>query len=88
MSQGLIVVTTSVSVLGKLINESKAGVLLKERNASEIIENLQFLLLDKNLLSKMSNNAIEYSKNYTLEEWANQIGFHLEKAWKVKLNKI
>lgn len=86
MSQGLIVVTTPVSVLGKLIRESKSGVLLDERNSNEIIKHLQPLLSDFNLLTKMSSNAVEYSKNYTLEEWANQIGSHLEKAWKVKLN--
>lgn len=88
MSQGLIVITTPVSVLGQMIIESKSGALLEERNAEEVIKKINLLLSDTNKLSEMSDNAIAYSKQFTLEAWANEIGFHLEKAWNVKLNRV
>ncbi|MCO6164197.1 glycosyltransferase [Flavobacterium sp. NRK F7] len=88
MSQGLLVITTPVSVLGQMIIDSKSGALLEERNAENVIKSINLLLSDTNKLSEMSKNAIAYSKQFTLEAWANEIGLHLEKAWNVKLNRI
>lgn len=87
MSQGLVILTTGVSVLGDLINESQAGVLLNERSSEEIIKQIDRLFLDKERLSKMSSNAVSYSKQYTLEVWIDEISKHLEKGWNVKLKK-
>ncbi|MVO07694.1 glycosyltransferase [Flavobacterium sp. TP390] len=88
MSQGLLVITTPVSVLGQMITESKSGAILEERNAEEVIKKINVLLSDPNNLSLMSENAIAYSKQFTLEAWANEIGSHLEKSWNVKLNRV
>jgi glycosyltransferase involved in cell wall biosynthesis len=88
MSQQLIVVTTAVSVLGGLIQDSKAGVILKERTAEEVVKQLELLLSEDVNLPKLSANAIAYSKQFTLENWANEIGKHLEHAWNVELKKV
>lgn len=88
MSQGLPVITTPVSVLEKLINTSKSGIILKERSAVEIASQLNSLSSNIELAVEMSENGINYAKQFTLEQWAKDIGFHLEQAWNVKLNEI
>lgn len=87
MSQGLVVLTTPVSILGKMINDSQSGLILDERTSNEIIKKIQTLVSSMNTVSKMSDNAIQYSKQYTLDKWANEIGKNLENAWNVKLKK-
>ena len=88
MSQGLVTLTTPVSVLGDLINASQGGILLNERSTDEVVKQLSHLLSGEISLPQMSANAIAYSKQFTLENWANEIGKHLEQSWGVKLNKI
>ena len=88
MSQGLVTLTTPVSVLGDLINASQGGILLNERSTAEVVKQLSHLLSDEVSLSQMSANAITYSKQFTLENWANEIGKHLEQAWNVELKKV
>ena len=87
MSQGLVVLTTPVSILGKMINDSQAGLILEEKTSDEIINKIQTLVSSMEAVSLMSDNAIQYSKQFTLDRWANEIGKHLENAWNVKLKK-
>ena len=88
MSQGLVVLTTPVSVLRDLINASQGGVVLNERSIDEIVKQIKFLCSNEVSLPQLSANAIAYSKQFTLENWANEIGRHLEQSWNVKLNRI
>jgi glycosyltransferase involved in cell wall biosynthesis len=87
MSQGLPVITTDVSILGKLIKDSKAGLILNNRNSDEVIYKINEILKEKNYL-EMSKNATLYAKKFTLENWTNEIGKELEKSWKIYLNTI
>lgn len=88
MSQGLVIITTPVSVLTTLIPEAKCGYLMEERNSDVLVEILRKTIEDKNQFIKMSQNAIQFSKQYTLEKWTETIGDKLEKSWKIKLNPI
>lgn len=87
MSQGLVVLTTPVSILGKMIKDSQAGLILNERTSDAIISKILILVSSMESVSQMSDNAIQYSKQFTLDKWANEIGRHLENAWNVKLKK-
>jgi glycosyltransferase involved in cell wall biosynthesis len=87
MSQGLPVITTNVSILGKLIQESKAGLIIEKRNADDIILKLNEIVKSENY-NIMSINSIKYAKKFTLEHWTLDISNHLEKSWKTKLNTL
>ena len=87
MSQGLPVITTDVSILGKLIHESKAGLIIDNRNAEAIMLKLNEIIKSENY-SVMNKNAIQYAKKFTLENWTFEIGQHLEKSWKTNLNTL
>jgi glycosyltransferase involved in cell wall biosynthesis len=86
MSQGLVVITTPVSILSTLINNSN-GILLEEPSSDKLYNAIINLYSDYNSFVSHSLNAISTSKNYSLENWRGEIACHLEKAWNVDLDK-
>jgi glycosyltransferase involved in cell wall biosynthesis len=88
MSQGLVIITTPVSVLRTMIPESKSGILLDIIEPEEIYRQLLLLIENPARIIEMGENAKKFAKRFTLESWANTIAYKLEKAWQVKLNKF
>ncbi len=78
MSQGNVVISTGVSVLKDLIPESHAGFILEERSPEEITKHVEYLINHPNKFVEMAAHAIEFSKNYTLEQWRKEINKYIK----------
>lgn len=88
MSQGLIILTTPVSVLANLIPENNCGFLLENTSPELLAKYIEEIYFNLPKYKSMSESAVYGSKKYTLENWTTEIAAHLESAWKVKLNKV
>lgn len=83
MATGLPVITTPVSVLSQLIGES-TGILLDKPEPSTLARTIVELCSDGARYRKLSANAIEKAREFTLESWQELIGKKLRSTWKVK----
>jgi glycosyltransferase involved in cell wall biosynthesis len=81
---GLPVVTSSVSVLPQLINKG-GGVLLDECSPSAVANAVRRILADPKSYRSMSAKAIETARQYSLENWRDEIGRTLQDAWREPL---
>jgi len=77
---GLPVITTRVSVLPQLIGNG-CGVLLEENTGAAMARAVCEVLSDRELYSRMSAQARETARHYSLERWRDQIGETLRLAW-------
>jgi glycosyltransferase involved in cell wall biosynthesis len=77
---GLPVISSSVSVLPHLIKNG-CGVLLVERSPSAIAQAVREVLSDPEVYRFMSAKAIEIARQYSLENWRDEIGRTLQDAW-------
>lgn len=86
MSCGLPVITNPVSVLPELVDVSNSGVILKEDTPEELAKAIQRIIKDKTLYEKISLNAMNKAKEYSLEAWALFIAQKLNETfhWQLK----
>lgn len=82
MAVGLPVITTPVSVLPQLIGNDN-GILLKRPDARALAEAVLDLCTDRDRYYRLSVNAIETAKSFSLEGWREFIRQRLSKTWKV-----
>jgi glycosyltransferase involved in cell wall biosynthesis len=82
LANGLPVIPTKVSVLPQLIGTG-SGILLEEASPSAMGAAVREIYSDGAKYRLMSTKAIETAREYTLENWRDQIGMALRKAWKV-----
>jgi colanic acid/amylovoran biosynthesis glycosyltransferase len=81
---GLPVITTGVSVLPKLIGESKSGVVLDDVSPETILKAIYTYIENPDSYTSASENAIIEAQKYTLDAWVNEIGEHLKSNWEWK----
>jgi glycosyltransferase involved in cell wall biosynthesis len=77
---GLPVVSTRVSVLGKLIGEG-GGVLLESATAAEVARGIRWCLADAERYEVLSSTAVQTAARYSLERWRDTIGSLLTPSW-------
>jgi glycosyltransferase involved in cell wall biosynthesis len=82
LSCGVPVITTKVSVLPELIGDG-GGILLDEPSPHELAEAVTRICSDEERYAQMSLIAIETARQYTLENWRDQIGELLREGWNV-----
>lgn len=82
LASGLPVVTTKVSVLPELI-KNDCGILLDEASPDALAEAVIKIVSDKSIFEKLSSNAINKAKEFSLENWRDFIGENLRESWKV-----
>ena len=80
LGSGLPVVTTKVSVLPQLIG-GRCGIILETRSPGAIAEAVKLVCSDPAKYNEMSSAAIKVAERYSLENWRDQIGAVLRKAW-------
>lgn len=83
---GLPVITTRVSVLPQLIGNG-CGILIDKATPEALARAVKESLSDAKCYHAMSANAVQTSKQYSLERWAGSIGALLKKSWGVTLRK-
>jgi glycosyltransferase involved in cell wall biosynthesis len=79
---GLPVVSTPVSVLPQLIAGGN-GLLIEAATAGNIAAAVAKICSDKENYRKMSECAIATARRYSLENWRDEIGDNLRRAWNV-----
>ncbi len=79
---GLPVVTTRVSVLPRLIGETR-GVLIDKANAEQVAAAVELICSNSEIYESMSANAVAAARQYTLENWRDTIGETLRQSWRV-----
>ena len=84
LASGLPVVTTRVSVLPLLIG-NESGVLIDEPTPEEVAAAVQKICADPQKYSEMSVNAVQTARQFTLENWRDQIGQTLADRWHIDL---
>jgi len=84
MAIGLPVITTKVSVLPKLIGDSKSGVILDDVSPQTILKAIYAYIENPDSYTRASKNAIVEAQKYTLDSWVNEIGEHLKRNWEWK----
>lgn len=77
---GLPAVTTRVSALPQLVGHG-AGVLLDEVAPQAVAEAVRQCLSDREAYQRMSRQAVETARRYSLESWRDKIGQSLTSAW-------
>ncbi len=82
LASGLPVITTKVSVLPKLIGNG-CGVVLDEASCDKLVETVINICSNPVKYKKMSEQAINTAKQFTLENWRDFIGENLREAWNV-----
>lgn len=80
LATGLPVITTRVSILPQLIGQG-GGVLLDAATPAQLAEAVRRCLGDAELYNQMSKSAAATARGYTLENWRDTIGRHLQSAW-------
>ena len=63
----------------EFVNTNKCGYVIPIRDSQMIADKLTSLVDDKNLLNEFSNNAIEFSKDYTWEDYVIELDLLIEK---------
>lgn len=82
LAAGLPVITTRVSVLPQLIDES-CGFLLDFPSAEKLAQAIFECVKSAENYETMSANAIAAARNFTLENWRSAIGETLKSSWGV-----
>jgi len=80
LSCGLPVVTVRLPVFLRLI-DSRCGVLIDERTPEALATAITWCLTDRDRYQKMSREAIQTARSYSLERWCNTVHELLETAW-------
>lgn len=80
LASGLPVITTRVSVLPQLIN-NECGILLEEGTPASLARAVLQGLSDPDRYRRMSRQAQETARQYSLERWRDTIGARLQAAW-------
>ncbi len=80
LANGIPVVTTKVSVLPQLM-EKGCGVLIDSASPEALATAVVGVCSDRAQYSRMSEKALEVSKEYCLEDWREFIGKTLRDAW-------
>jgi glycosyltransferase involved in cell wall biosynthesis len=83
LASGLPVVTTRVSVLPQLIG-SERGIILDEADPVALSKAVAEICSDEKKYDRMSIEAIETARKYSLENWGEFIGRRLRDSWNVK----
>lgn len=80
LSWGLPVIATRVSVLPVLVG-TENGILLDDIEPETIASAIVSLIADNKRLAEIVRNAQETARAYSLENWRDCIGEHLQAAW-------
>ena len=73
MSVGRVVVASDVGGVSEWLEDGKTGYLIQPESSEEIAEKIIKLLKHEDLLKKMSVNAAERAKDFTIEKHASEI---------------
>lgn len=71
MSSGLPIIAPRVGGIPDVVEDRKNGLLFDVNNSEQLIDNMSKLLTDASLLKEVSQNNINKSKIYSMEECAN-----------------
>ncbi len=80
LSAGLPVITTRVSVLPMLIDDS-CGTIIEDTSPFAITSAVVRIASDKSRYYALSQGAVQRARGYTLERWRDTINGHLIEAW-------
>ncbi len=80
LASGLPVVTTRVSVLPELIG-SGCGVLIENPNPGAVADAVDGIVSDPENYQRMSLQAVDTARSYSLEQWQACIGEALVQSW-------
>jgi glycosyltransferase involved in cell wall biosynthesis len=80
LATGLPVIATRVSVLPSLL-QNDCGILLDDDSPDAIARAVEEALSNPGRYEARSRRAIETASGYSLEDWRDAIGRHLEEAW-------
>ena len=86
LSCGVPVLTTPISVLPYLLKKG-GGIILEKPYADDLVEKIRKLIIDKELYSSLSKQALSIANEYSLENWQFTIKRKLEKYWGSPLKK-
>lgn len=73
MSHGLPVIASDIGGIPEIVEEGYNGFLIPPNNIDKLKSALEFVMTDETLITKMSSNAIESSKRFSVERNAEQI---------------
>ena len=79
---GTPVIATRVGAIPEIVVDGVTGVLVKPANIRQLAEAIEVLLIDKDVREKLSINAREWAKNFTVDRVADK----LENVYKDLLN--
>ena len=77
MASGLPIITTENS--GSVVRDKKDGFIIPIRDVKAIKEKIMLFYQDRNLLSKMSENAREQARNFTWEVYQTNVAVFVKK---------
>ena len=84
---GLPVVTTRVSVLPQLIGTG-CGIVIDQRTPLAVAEAVDEILSDEQRYRRMSSQAFETARQYSLERWRDTIAELLLAAWRPRRSNV
>lgn len=87
LASGLPVVTSRVSVLPELIENTKSGFALEDLSPEALVFALEKLIKDKVFYKECSLNAAECARQYSLEKWADFIADHVNNEFDWQLQR-
>lgn len=70
---GIPAVVSDINYNSEIVENKKAGIVLKENTPKELAKAIELLYLDENLLLKLKRGAKDSSKNYLIENYIEQI---------------
>tara|TARA_B100001564_G_C20658399_1_gene680384 strand:+ start:386 stop:1543 length:1158 start_codon:yes stop_codon:yes gene_type:complete len=82
ISFGIPVLCSSVSALPYLFKNG-GGIILEEPHADDIVKKIKMLIKNKKQYEKISIEANNISKKYSLENWKDTIKIHINEQWTV-----
>jgi glycosyltransferase involved in cell wall biosynthesis len=79
LSQGTPVITTNIGGQKEIVIQGYNGFLVNPKDSEDLAEKLLLILKNKNLKGKMSNNCLEFAKNFSKDEQLDKITKLLQK---------
>jgi glycosyltransferase involved in cell wall biosynthesis len=73
MAHGLPVIASKIGGVPEIIEHGYNGFLIQPNNVNKLRSVLEFVMMNENLITKMSSNAIESSKRFSVERNVEQI---------------
>jgi glycosyltransferase involved in cell wall biosynthesis len=83
-SAGCPLIVTENTGAGEFVNKNNCGFVIPIRNSNIIKDKLTLLADDNDLIKKFSKNSIQFSYNYTWEEYIEELDLVVDNFIKEK----